>query len=138
MKITEKNFVRNLEDRNEKALEYVIENYGALVKAIDYQRKYNNLLSENSIDNLNLGSHSSVEDTLLQSDRKELADEILNGLSNDERTIFQEFYINEKKATEIGQNLGIRQSAVYNKLSRTRKRLRHKYGNRILEVIENE
>lgn len=188
MKITEKNFVRNLEDRNEKALEYVIDNYGALVKAIvkkyiskldniqeecindiflavwygidkydserssfknwiagiskfkaiDYQRKYNNLLNENNIDNLDLGSQHSIEDTMLENSRKELANEILNGLSKDERIIFQEFYIKEKKATEIGQNLGIRESVVYNKLSRTRKKLRHKYRNRILEVIENE
>jgi RNA polymerase sigma-70 factor (ECF subfamily) len=41
MKITEDNFIFNLSNKNEKALEYVIDQYGWLVKAIIQKHLYN-------------------------------------------------------------------------------------------------
>lgn len=41
MKITENNFVFQLRKRNEKALEYVIENYGWIIKSIVKKHLYN-------------------------------------------------------------------------------------------------
>lgn len=41
MKITQDNFIFNLSSKNEKALEYVIDQYGWLVKAIVQKHLYN-------------------------------------------------------------------------------------------------
>lgn len=41
MKITEGNFVLQLRNRNEKALEYVIDNYGWIIKSIVKKQLYN-------------------------------------------------------------------------------------------------
>lgn len=41
MKITEKNFVLNLKKKNQKALEYVVDNYGWIIKSVVKKHLYN-------------------------------------------------------------------------------------------------
>lgn len=188
MRIHEDNFIVNLKRKNEKALEYVIDNYGGLVKAIvkkyigeldniqeecindiflavwygidkydekrssfknwiagiskfkavDYQRKYNKLLRESDIDNLVIEGTNSIDDELLKKDTKRIVNDLLDGLNEDERRIFVQFYLNEKKAHEIGKSMGLKETAIYNRLSRTRNKIRKQYEGIAMEVLKNE
>ena len=40
MKVTEKNFIKQLNNRNERALEYVMQHYGGLVKSVIHRHLY--------------------------------------------------------------------------------------------------
>ena len=41
MKINEKNFIKYLNLKNEKALDYLVDNYGGLIKSIVNKHLYN-------------------------------------------------------------------------------------------------
>lgn len=177
IKINDDNYIKYLKRKNEKALEYVIDNYGALVKAIikkslykceniqeeciddvflavwygidsydykrstfknwiagiakfkviDYQRKYYKILYEKNIDKFDVLEAESVEDEVFKEDIYQQTSELLVSLSLEERKIFLDYYINGKKIVEISNELGIKSTAIYNRLSRARAKLRLQY-----------
>lgn len=177
IKINDDNYIKYLKRKNEKALEYVIDNYGALVKAIikkslykceniqdeciddvflavwygidsydykrstfknwiagitkfkviDYQRKYYKILCEKNIDNFEVLNEKSVEDEVFKENIDEQTSELLAPLNLDEREIFLDYYIKGKKVAEMSNDLGIKSTAIYNRLSRARTKLRLQY-----------
>lgn len=177
MKINEENYIKYLKRKDEKALEYVIDKYGALVKAIvkkslykwenlqdecindvflavwyginnydenrstfinwvagitkfkaiDYQRKYYKKNHEENIDNLELIDSELLEDAVCEENINEQTNELLSHLSLDERKIFIDYYMHGKKVNEISKDLGIKSTAIYNRLSRARTKLRLQY-----------
>ncbi|MBE6063208.1 MAG: sigma-70 family RNA polymerase sigma factor [Clostridium butyricum] len=176
MGIKEENFILHLKKRNEKALDYVIDNYGGLIKSvvkkhlynlqshqdecindvllaiwnnidsfdeerstfknwiigisrfksIDYQRKYLKHLEYEDIDNVNLVKDDFSEELI----RDELSDEVnkmMECLKEKDRQIFYRLYIEEKEIEEISSDMGIRKDAVYNRVSRAKKKLKDSF-----------
>jgi len=178
MEITDDNYIKYLKRKNEKALEYTIDKYGALVKAIvkkslfkweniqdecisdifiavwygidsydenrstfmnwiagitkfkciDYQRKFYKTSCVENIDDLDLIDSESVENTIFKEDIKERTEELLLHLAEDERKIFLDYYVHGRKIDEISKDLGVKSTAIYNRLSRARTKLRLQYN----------
>lgn len=177
MKINEENFIKQIKLKNEKALDYVIENYVGLVKAIvkkhlnvseelqeeclndiflaiwygienydsnkntfknwiaaiakfksiDYQRKYYRNLIEQSIEKVELISSTTLEEEILKNELDEKLDVILQDLKPIEREIFLDYYIKDKEVKTIAKDTNFNINAIYNKLSRTRKKIKNQY-----------
>ena len=179
MKITEENFIAQLNDKNEAALEYVMKNYGGLVKAVvhrylqqltiyeedcineiffavwehgqafipkrgsfanwiagiarfkalDYLRRYKNQMREEHIEDkvIDISSAYSEENEFSGYISEEI-EEMLLTLNDTDRELFRRLYIEEQKVSEISSDMGIERPAIYNRLSRARKKLRKMYG----------
>ncbi|MEW9094321.1 MAG: sigma-70 family RNA polymerase sigma factor [Clostridiaceae bacterium] len=175
MRTREEDVVKLLKRRKEKALDLLINDYGALIKsivgkhlynlqpmeeecindvllaiwdnidkfssekssfknwigaiakykAIDYKRKYLRLLEEQPIENLNLESSFRVESNIIENELSYEVESLLNNLKKDDKEIFIKHYIEEKDVDTIAENIGVRSSVIYNRLSRGRKKLRN-------------
>ncbi len=173
MIISEDNVVEQIKHKNEKAIAYLIRQYGGLLtviikrqlsdrnrdyeeclddvllavwthihafdpernsfkqwvaaiakyKAIDYRRKQLALNSKQF-------TVAEIDDCMLvdnqEAETQDVA-ELLDQLSDQERTIFKRYYLEGHPLDEIAQQFNRKESWVYNKLSRGRKKLRQ-YG----------
>ncbi|MGL6105248.1 sigma-70 family RNA polymerase sigma factor [Romboutsia sp.] len=62
MKITEENFILKLKQRDDKALEYVIDNYGWIIKSIVKKNLYNlEMYQDECINDILLGLWNNIE-----------------------------------------------------------------------------
>ncbi|OAB44863.1 sigma-70 family RNA polymerase sigma factor [Paenibacillus antarcticus] len=170
MEVTENNVVQQIQNRNEKAISFIIYEYGGLLaaiikrhlnyqqqdyeeclddvllsvlnhihsfsseknsfkqwlaaiakyKAIDYQRRqivvHNQQFSVSEMDKLNLQANQPSETICV--------DELLEQLSVSEREIFEKYYLEGISSSEIAKKFNAKESWVYNKLSRGRKKLK--------------
>lgn len=169
MKITEHKLIRAIKKRDEKALEYILDQYGGLYKAIiaktlrgmpqyqeeclsdvilkiwqkyeafqpekgsfknwscalaryiaiDYLRKYQEEGKNMPLDKV-LEGHSFEENPLWY---REL-DELLGALSEEERYLFIELFLQGKSVGEMAEQLQVKPEVIYNRVSRGRKKLR--------------
>ena len=173
MKINEENFIIQLRRKNEKALDYVIDNYGWIIKfivkkhlynlqsvqdecindvlmgiwnnidtfdenksdfknwvagiakfkSIDYKRKYLKGLEYENIDDLNI----SVSDSTYEILKNELSlevEEMLNCLNRKDRDLFYKLYVEEVEVNKISEETGMKRDAIYNRVSRAKKKIR--------------
>lgn len=98
---------------------------GAVAKyrAIDYKRKY--VVTETF-------EEAGFEDkAFLRRETEEETRELLSNLSEEDREIFVRRYIMDEDVGRISRALGKKSSAVYNRLSRGRRKLREIYGKRV-------
>ena len=62
MKVNENNYIRELRNRNEKALDYIIDNYGWIIKSIVKKHLYNlHSVQEECINDILLGIWNNIE-----------------------------------------------------------------------------
>jgi len=108
----------------------------AKYKSIDYMRKYQKELS-------NLSYEDSQTETVyidhnleasIETELSEKTQELLSCLKEPDREIFIGLYVNEEPIEIISNKLGLNKSAIYNRISRARKKLkkikeRKNYGN---------
>ena len=98
---------------------------GAVTKyrCIDYKRRF---IREGFTEELdeNMASGESPETAVLKRELSEECEELLSCLKMRDRQIFLKHYLGGKSVEEISEESGIKPSAVYNRLSRGRKRLR--------------
>lgn len=93
-------------------------------KAIDYKRKYLKELENLEID-LNLIRDSrSVETDILREELQEDVYALLKNLNHKDREVFIKYYIEELELKKISKVMNIKESTLYNRLSRGRKKLR--------------
>ncbi len=180
LKINENNFIHELNNQNEKAMNYLIDEYGwilktvisrnlsllpnlkdeclndclmaiwenigyynpekssfknwigaiAKYKCIDYKRKYLKELSNVNIDDLDLESSVKVDENLLKEETKKEIEAMLGTLGELDKNIFTKFYFEDKKATQISDELELSEDAVYKRLSRARAKLKSKFAHR--------
>ena len=93
-------------------------------KSIDYKRKYIKLLQEESFEEQKESRTKSVENILLEQEVSEEIESLLKKLAPTDRNIIKAHYIEEETVEELADRMGVRTSAIYNKLSRSRKKLR--------------
>ena len=96
MKITEENFIKELESKNEEALEYVIRQYGWII----------------------------VQEDVYGLERGENYDYILAHLNETDRDLFKRLYIEEQTMKEVAEQTGIKTEVIYNRVSRGKRRIR--------------
>lgn len=93
-------------------------------RAIDYKRKY---LKETEILEIDLNlieDKNNVESNILKNELKEDVYELLKNLKHKDREIFIKYYIEELELQSISKTMNIKESILYNRLSRGRKKLR--------------
>lgn len=176
MKITENNVVQQIQKKNEKAIPFIINQYGGLLtaiikrhlnydqqdyeeclddvllsiwnnihsfnpsknsfkqwiaaigkyKAIDYQRRritiHHQQYSVDDIEsmvNANQSTETNGAEELIK------VEELLEQLSASERKIFEKYYLEGTPSSEIAKEFKMKESWVYNKLSRGRRKLKN-------------
>ena len=63
MKVNENNYIRELRNRNEKALDYIIDNYGWIIKSIVKKHLYNlHSVQEECINDILLGIWNNIRE----------------------------------------------------------------------------
>ncbi|HEY5560591.1 MAG TPA: sigma-70 family RNA polymerase sigma factor [Clostridiaceae bacterium] len=102
----------------------------AKYKCIDYKRKYLKHLENHSIDNIDLSDNDQVERNLLENELSEDMESLLSSLKPQDKNIFLKYYKDEMNIELISKETGIKTSAIYNKLSRGRTRLKSTFENR--------
>lgn len=170
MKITENNVVQHIQNKNEKAISFIINQYGGLLTAIikrhlnDHQQDYEECLDDvllavwNNIHYYNPEKNSfkqwlaaiakykaidyqrkqitiqnqqfsvsELDESMLKADQplESGVDELLAQLSASERKIFEKYYLEGTPSSEIAKEFNAKESWVYNKLSRGRKKLKN-------------
>ncbi len=174
--MTEESFIYELICQNEKALEYVVDNYGWVIKsvvnkqlgsltnyseecvndvlleiwnnissfnpekssfknwiaviskfkAIDYQRKYIKDLERQTTDETLetlVDNNASVDKNIMDQEIRSEIDKMLVHLNDTDRYLFLQAYEEEKRVKDIAFETGLKESIIYNKLSRSRKKL---------------
>jgi RNA polymerase sigma-70 factor, ECF subfamily len=174
MGINDSNVIQQLINRNEKALYYIINGYGGLIKkviqkylynleavqeeclddvllliwdnigsydesrnsfqnwiaaiakykAIDYQRKYQKILEQKDIDDEIVESLFDVEAHVTGNGLSKTTKKMLSHLKKEDQTLFIKHYAEEKSVDELADEMGVKKSLIYNRLSRGRKKLR--------------
>lgn len=102
----------------------------AKYKSIDYKRRYLKLLEQENIEGLNLASSWSGEKAIMEQELSQEMESLLSHLSENDREIFKQYYVEDQEVETIAQAMRVKESNVYNRLSRGRARLRKIYGSR--------
>lgn len=170
MKVTENNVVQQIRNKNEKAIPFIINQYGSLLAAIikrhlnyqqqDYEECLDDVLLSvwNNIHSFDPTKNSfkqwiaavakykaidyqrrqiaiknqhflvpDINDSMMkvkQTTEKICLDELLDQLPAIERKIFEKYYLEGTLSSEIAKEFNAKESWVYNKLSRGRKKLK--------------
>ncbi|MGG5460679.1 sigma-70 family RNA polymerase sigma factor [Clostridium sp. B9] len=93
-------------------------------RAIDYKRKYLKETENLEIDLNLIEDKNNVESNILKNELKEDVYELLKNLKHKDREIFIKYYIEELELQSISKTMNIKESILYNRLSRGRKKLR--------------
>ncbi len=96
----------------------------AKYKSIDYARKeLRRKKFEVTLDS-SLSNENTPLEAVLSEELSEEMEKLLSTLKKEDREIFLRRYVQEEEVSEIGECLGLSASVIYNRLSRTRKKLR--------------
>ncbi len=95
--------------------------------AIDYQRKYIKELQHISLDEVT--TSSDIISDITESLNNQI-DELLSHLSEQDKKLFLEIYVEERKVKEVGLEMQLKDEVIYNRLSRAKSKLRRLFGGR--------
>lgn len=94
-------------------------------KAIDCKRKYLKQLSESSLDDFSYPViDKNAERDLLKIELQEEIEEILNSLSEKDREIFRQVFLEEESIQSVAKQTGMKEATIYQRISRGRSKLR--------------
>ena len=186
MKITEQNFIEQLNRKNEKALDYVLLDYGWIIKTVTRKHLYNlpelqkecindvllavwehidsydsrrstfkNWLAGVSrfkaLDSMKRQLRYSCEESLesaeaftgvqtdaafLEQELSEETESLLSCLTPSDQALFIRLFFQEESVQTVASDMGIRTSALYNRISRGRKKIQREYLLNRKEQIE--
>ncbi len=172
--INHTNFISLLRKKDEHALEYVIDTYGGLIKAIvqkhlfafpdkceecmddillavwnqidhfdpeknnfsgwlaavckykaiDYKRRYYKQLSESPLSDEAVSTQYNPEEELFTQEISEKTQSLLQYLTDDDQKLFWDCYVKDESPEQLAEKRRIKVSALYNRLSRGKKKLR--------------
>ena len=93
-------------------------------RAIDYKRKHIKEVEDLEIDPNMIQDSISVEADILREEFQEDVYALLKNLNHKDREVFIKYYIEELELKNISKVMNIKESTLYNRLSRGRKKLR--------------
>lgn len=102
----------------------------AKYKSMDYLRKYIKDMKIRDIDDEILSVEDDSLNNILEKEFNTQIRNLLSHLSEEDKKIFIEFYFKDSSAKEVSNQLGVKESYIYNRLSRGRKKLRLILGGR--------
>ncbi|MHC1750561.1 MAG: sigma-70 family RNA polymerase sigma factor [Cellulosilyticaceae bacterium] len=98
-------------------------------KSIDYKRKYIRLLQEQNLEEVCGRNSNNIEEGVLQQEICEDIEALLMCLPEGERELLRAHYIDDETVMELAEEIGVKPSAIYNRLSRSRKKLKLLFEN---------
>ncbi|QOX63509.1 sigma-70 family RNA polymerase sigma factor [Anoxybacterium hadale] len=186
MKITEKNFIEQLNRKNEKALDYVLLEYGWIIqtvtrkhlhnlpelqkecvndvllavwehiesydskrstfknwlagvsrfKALDSMRRHLRYSCEESLETTEAFTGVQTDAPFLERELSEETTALLSCLNPSDQTLFIRLFFQEETVQTVAADMGIRTSALYNRISRGRRKIQREYLQNRKERIE--
>lgn len=177
MKIGEHNYIQQLQQHNEKALLYVIDAYGGLLKsvirkqlfrlperqeeclddvllkiwqnisdfdesknsfknwaaaiaryrAIDYLRQYQREFTMVDIEDTVIAREDHRIAAMIEQEISDEVEKMLDSLKPVDRELFIRLYVEEQSMEEVSRETGIKKEVIYNRLSRSKRKLRRQY-----------
>lgn len=99
----------------------------AKYRSIDYLRKYRKELDQESIDNVILTDRTEVSQMLEENEISEELEQMLSCLNPRDRELFCRLYIEEQSISQVSREMNMKESAVYNHVSRGKRKIRNLY-----------
>ncbi|MCR5700873.1 MAG: sigma-70 family RNA polymerase sigma factor [Lachnospiraceae bacterium] len=99
----------------------------ARFKALDYVRKLSKQMREEHIEDMVTEIADVCEEEKASDYISEEIEEMILSLNETDRELFRRLYIEEQKISEMSAEMNMDSSVIYNRLSRSRKKLRKKY-----------
>lgn len=96
----------------------------AKYRAIDYKRKYLKTLEQIDISEVNIESDFVIEKEALKNELDYEVEELLKNLNPLDKKIFIKLFVKEESIEEISKEFNIKPSAIYNRVSRGKSKLR--------------
>ncbi|TAA72679.1 sigma-70 family RNA polymerase sigma factor [Planococcus salinarum] len=93
-------------------------------KAIDYKRKYLKLAEKQHAPDYNLESNQADDRQVLKKELSLETEALLDQLTPEDRKLFVDYYIDGKDTASLANELNVEKSAIHNRLSRGRKKLK--------------
>ncbi|WP_042349257.1 sigma-70 family RNA polymerase sigma factor [Bacillus massiliigorillae] len=100
----------------------------AKYKAIDYKRKYASGMMEQSL--VEIEESVQLNKNTIQNEIKAEVDELLHHLNEDDRELFEKYYLEGVQLEDIAKRKKVSISNLYNRLSRGRRKLKNFSNNR--------
>jgi len=94
-------------------------------KAIDIKRRYCRQLMETPLSGFEADESPSPEDVALAHEISEETESLLKNLSEEDRRLFWDRYVKDDSVQSVAENHRMKVSAVYNHLSRGKKKIKH-------------
>lgn len=94
-------------------------------KAIDFKRRYARQLMESPLSGTERDLKHSPEESVLSSEISEETKSLLKNLSEEDRKLFWDCYVENEPVQSVAHSHKMKVSAVYNHLSRGKKKLKH-------------
>ena len=94
-------------------------------KAIDFERRYYKQLTESPLSGTEPDSKGSHEEAVLAHEISEETESLLQNLSEEDRKLFWDCYVEGEPIQSVAHSHQMEVSAVYNHLSRGKKKLKH-------------
>lgn len=93
-------------------------------KAIDYKRKYLKTLEFIDISKIDIESDFTIEKEVLKNELENELEEILNNLNTLDKKLFIKLFVEEESIKDVSDELNIKPSVLYNRVSRGKNKLR--------------
>ncbi|GFP75833.1 sigma-70 family RNA polymerase sigma factor [Clostridium fungisolvens] len=104
-------------------------------KALTYKKKLKKDLQNVELESTQINSNENIEESYLEKDRLNEAMILLNNLDEVDKEIFKARYFEDKSISAIAKDLNLSKMAVYNRLSRGRKKLKKIISDKNIELI---
>lgn len=95
----------------------------AKYKAIDYKRKYSNSMMNRSLTEVDEPLH--IDESVFQNEIKVEVDELLHHLNDEDRELFEKYYLEGVHLETIAKRKNVAIHNLYNRLSRGRRKLKN-------------
>ncbi|GAA0076658.1 sigma-70 family RNA polymerase sigma factor [Clostridium sp. CTA-5] len=93
-------------------------------KSIDYKRKYLSKLINQKVDINLIKDNKAIDEDLLEEEINNEINELLSNLNDMDRQIFSKICFKEMDVSEISKEMNLKNSYIYNRISRGRNKLR--------------
>lgn len=97
-------------------------------KAIDYKRKYLKDLAEEGLNENLMDKNKDVDEDIIRGELVNELEELLSSLNDMDRKILKKIYFEDMKVNEVSNEMNLKKSYIYNRVSRAKSKLRTLVG----------
>lgn len=99
----------------------------ARFRSIDYLRKYRRELELEDIDHVIVAEKDDAYEKLVENEISEELKQMLSCLNPRDQELFRRLYIEEQEVARVGREMGMKETAIYNRVSRGKRKIRALY-----------